>query len=374
MAALGIAAAGRHAARHRAHRRHGARSSRRCIEKGHAYRTDDGSVFFRIASWPAYGRLARLDPDAAAAGRARRGRRVRQGRRPRLRALEGGQARRAELVDLARGRSPGLAHRVLGDEHALPRAELRHPHRRHRPRLPAPRGRDRAVRGRDRRSPSCAPGCTARTCSMGGQKMAKRTGNFARPADVYAAGVSARGRCATRSWPPTTARRSSSATRRWPHAAAAVERLGHGGRGAGRLRRGASRRPRAAGRSWRRRARPSRPRSRTTSTSRPRWRRSSSSSASSTAASPARTLSSADAATRGGRPPRARRGARRPGRGRARSCRDGLAALLEARAAARAARDWARSDELRDAARCGRRRRRGHARRPALAQGQEADG
>ena len=32
------------------------------LEKGHAYRTDDGSIFFRIASWPAYGRLARLDP------------------------------------------------------------------------------------------------------------------------------------------------------------------------------------------------------------------------------------------------------------------------------------------------------------------------
>jgi cysteinyl-tRNA synthetase len=32
------------------------------IARGHAYRTDDGSIFFRIASWPAYGRLARLDP------------------------------------------------------------------------------------------------------------------------------------------------------------------------------------------------------------------------------------------------------------------------------------------------------------------------
>jgi cysteinyl-tRNA synthetase len=31
------------------------------IGKGHAYRTDDGSVFFRIASWPEYGRLARLE-------------------------------------------------------------------------------------------------------------------------------------------------------------------------------------------------------------------------------------------------------------------------------------------------------------------------
>jgi cysteinyl-tRNA synthetase len=32
------------------------------LERGHAYRTEDGSVFFRISSWPAYGRLARLDP------------------------------------------------------------------------------------------------------------------------------------------------------------------------------------------------------------------------------------------------------------------------------------------------------------------------
>ena len=33
------------------------------IERDHAYRTDDGSIFFRIASWPAYGALARLDPE-----------------------------------------------------------------------------------------------------------------------------------------------------------------------------------------------------------------------------------------------------------------------------------------------------------------------
>jgi cysteinyl-tRNA synthetase len=34
----------------------------RLLAAGHAYRTDDGSIYFRIASWPAYGRLARLDP------------------------------------------------------------------------------------------------------------------------------------------------------------------------------------------------------------------------------------------------------------------------------------------------------------------------
>jgi cysteinyl-tRNA synthetase len=38
------------------------------LEGGYAYRTEDGSIFFRIASWPAYGRLARLDPDGMRVG------------------------------------------------------------------------------------------------------------------------------------------------------------------------------------------------------------------------------------------------------------------------------------------------------------------
>ena len=38
------------------------------LEKDHAYRTDDGSIFFRIASWPTYGRLAHLDPEAMRVG------------------------------------------------------------------------------------------------------------------------------------------------------------------------------------------------------------------------------------------------------------------------------------------------------------------
>jgi len=38
------------------------------LEKGHAYRTDDGSIFYRISSWPAYGRLARLDPEQLKVG------------------------------------------------------------------------------------------------------------------------------------------------------------------------------------------------------------------------------------------------------------------------------------------------------------------
>jgi cysteinyl-tRNA synthetase len=38
------------------------------LERGHAYRTEDGSIFFRIASWPDYGRLARLDPEQLRVG------------------------------------------------------------------------------------------------------------------------------------------------------------------------------------------------------------------------------------------------------------------------------------------------------------------
>ncbi len=38
------------------------------LERDHAYRTDDGSIFFRISSWPAYGSLARLDPEEMRVG------------------------------------------------------------------------------------------------------------------------------------------------------------------------------------------------------------------------------------------------------------------------------------------------------------------
>ncbi len=39
------------------------------VDGGHAYRTEDGSIFFRIDSWPAYGKLARLDPDQLRVGK-----------------------------------------------------------------------------------------------------------------------------------------------------------------------------------------------------------------------------------------------------------------------------------------------------------------
>ena len=38
---------------------------KRLLDAGHAYRTDDGSIFFDISTWPPYGVLAKLDPAAA---------------------------------------------------------------------------------------------------------------------------------------------------------------------------------------------------------------------------------------------------------------------------------------------------------------------
>jgi cysteinyl-tRNA synthetase len=38
------------------------------LGSGHAYKTDNGSIFFRISSWSDYGRLARIDPEGMRVG------------------------------------------------------------------------------------------------------------------------------------------------------------------------------------------------------------------------------------------------------------------------------------------------------------------
>ena len=60
-------------------------------------------------------------------------------------------------------RVSGLAYRVFGDEHEVPRRALRPAHRRCRQHLPAPRGRDRAVRRSVR--PRIGPSLGARAAS-----------------------------------------------------------------------------------------------------------------------------------------------------------------------------------------------------------------
>ena len=95
--------------------------SRTLEEQGHTYVIDDG-VYFDVVDLPALRRVRRPRPRRAGdqrPGRARRG----QAPPGRLRALEAHAARRAAPagVGLAVGpRLPRLAHRVLGDGHEVP--------------------------------------------------------------------------------------------------------------------------------------------------------------------------------------------------------------------------------------------------------------
>ena len=114
---------------------------------GHTYRSD-GSVYFRIATLPDYGKLARLDHDGMKPGAAHRLGPLRQGRRTRLRALEGDRAGRADVGLRGGAGASRVAHRVLGDgPPPARRVHHRHPRRRCRPRISASRERDRPVGG-----------------------------------------------------------------------------------------------------------------------------------------------------------------------------------------------------------------------------------
>ena len=169
-------------------------------------------------------------------GRGRRGRGA-QGGPARLRAVEGPEGGRGHVVGRAVGPRPaGLAHRVLGDGRGAARRRLRDPRRRQRPRLPPPRERGGpdargarrraradldaqrdAADGRARRWPSRS--ATSRCCT----------------------------RCSTRCGPrradhvllraATTASRWPSPTTRWSRPPRAVRRIREAGAAPGRRRR-----------------------------------------------------------------------------------------------------------------------------------------
>ena len=121
------------------------------------------------------------------------------------------------------GRGPsGLASRVLGDGDEVPRADVRHPRRRARPDLPAPRERDRAVVGGRRRVRAVLD--AQRLGDDGRREDVEVAGQYAaRDARWSSAGV--RSSCATTSAPRTTARTSSSPRRALDEAATAYRRI-----------------------------------------------------------------------------------------------------------------------------------------------------
>ena len=93
----------------------------------------DGDVYFEVAAFPDVRPAVGQEPRGAP--RRRAGRRGRAEARPaRLRALEGGEARRAVLGEPVGPGPAGLAHRVLGDGDEVPRRDARHPRRRGGPR------------------------------------------------------------------------------------------------------------------------------------------------------------------------------------------------------------------------------------------------
>jgi cysteinyl-tRNA synthetase len=161
------------------------------LDKGHAYRTEDGSIFFSIDSWPQYGRLAHLDPD-----RQRIGERVEADEYGKddvrdfalWKAAKPGEPRWS--TSLGEGR-PGwhiecsaMSMRYLGptfDVHTGGE-DLVFPH--HEDEI----AQSEAATGK----PFVRTWLHCAHLRMGGEKMAKRTGNFARPDDVFASGISPR--------------------------------------------------------------------------------------------------------------------------------------------------------------------------------------
>ncbi len=161
------------------------------LERGHAYRTDDGSIFFRIASWPAYGRLARLDPEG-----------LRVGER-----VEADEYGKDDVRDFAlwKGPKPGepswetsigpgrpgwhiecsamsMAHLGPSFDVHTGGVDLIFPH--HEDEI----AQSEAATGQ----PFVATWLHCAHLQMGGSKMAKSTGNIARVGDLLAMGVSPR--------------------------------------------------------------------------------------------------------------------------------------------------------------------------------------
>jgi cysteinyl-tRNA synthetase len=159
--------------------------------KGHAYRTGDGSIFFRIDSWPAYGRLARLDPEQLRVGE-------------RVEADEYGKDDVRDFAlwkgpkpgepswetDLGPGR-PGwhiecsaMSMRHLGESFDIHTGgvDLVFPH--HEDEI----AQSEAATGK----PFVGTWLHCAHLRMGGEKMAKSTGNIARVAELLEAGVSPR--------------------------------------------------------------------------------------------------------------------------------------------------------------------------------------
>ncbi len=163
----------------------------RLLAAGHAYRTDDGSIFFRIGSWPGYGQLAHIDPSQQRVGER----------------VESDEYDKDDVRDFAVWKGPregeprwetsvgsgrpgwhiecsAMSMRYLGTTFDIHTGgvDLIFPH--HEDEI----AQSEAATGK----PFVRTWLHCAHLQMGGQKMAKRTGNIERPAEVYERGFSAR--------------------------------------------------------------------------------------------------------------------------------------------------------------------------------------
>ena len=118
----------------------------RLVASGNAYVAED-NVLFSVPSMPDYGQLSKRPLDEMIAG-ARVDVAPYKRDSDGFRAVEAVEAGRAGVAVARRDQDAGparLAHRMLGDVVEASRRDLRHPRRRHRSRVPAPRKRDRAI-------------------------------------------------------------------------------------------------------------------------------------------------------------------------------------------------------------------------------------
>ncbi len=163
----------------------------RLLASGHAYRTDDGSIFFRIASWPAYGRLARLDPTQQRVGER----------------VEADEYGKDDVRDFALWKGPragepswstsigegrpgwhiecsAMSIEYLGPSFDLHTGgiDLIFPH--HEDEI----AQSEAATGK----PFVRTWLHCAHLQMRGEKMSKRTGDFSRPTDIYERGYSSR--------------------------------------------------------------------------------------------------------------------------------------------------------------------------------------
>ena len=120
---------------------------------------------------------------------------------------QGGRARDGGVAVAVGPRPAGLAPRVLGDGGQVPRRRVRHPRRRPRPALPAPRERAGPVpRGR----PAVRPVLDAQRDGQPRRREDEQVGRQLAARVARSSSRSGRSSCATTSSPRTTARSSSS--------------------------------------------------------------------------------------------------------------------------------------------------------------------